>query len=41
MKFGEQVGCVTRKNWLGFVEDPNPDPGGGTCPPECPSPLSV
>ena len=25
MKLGEQVGCVTRTNWLDFGEDPNPD----------------
>ena len=25
MKFGGQVGCVTRMNWLDFGEDPDPD----------------
>ena len=25
MKLGVQVGCVTRKNWSDFGEDPNPD----------------
>ena len=26
MKICGQVGCVTRKNWLDFVENPDPDP---------------
>jgi len=25
MKLGGHVGCVTRKNWFDFGEDPNPD----------------
>ena len=26
MKFGGQVGCLTRTKWLDFGEDPDPDP---------------
>ena len=26
MKFGGEVGCATRKNWIDFGEDPNPEP---------------